>query len=93
MVAAAAAILVAGSFEAGRSSVFGRPALRSEHAQTGVGVPPNMMVLVSARSKTFHVLGCPFIHDQANLRTIAAGEALRQGYAPCVRCLKQYLSA
>jgi hypothetical protein len=93
MVAAAAAILVAGGFEMGRSSVFSHPELRSEHAQPGSGVPPNMMVVVSEEGKTFHVPGCPFIHDKARLRTIAAREAIREGYAPCVRCMRKYLSA
>ena len=93
MVAAAAAVLVAGSFELGRSSVLSHPKLRSEHAQPGSGVPPDMMVVVSAEGKTFHVAGCPFIHDKARLRTIAAREAIREGYAPCVRCMKKYLSA
>jgi len=40
MVAAAAAVVVAGSFELSRSSVFSQPELRSEHAQPGNGVPP-----------------------------------------------------
>ena len=93
MVAAAAAVLVAGSFEVARSSVFSRPELRSEHAQPGTGVPPDMMVVVSEEGKTFHVSGCPFIHDKARLRTIAAREAIREGYAPCVRCMRKYLGA
>jgi len=93
MVAAAAAVLVAGSFEVARSSVFRHPELRSEHAQPGAGVPPDMRVLVSTDGKTFHVPGCPFIHDKARLRTIAAREAIREGYAPCVRCMRKYLSA
>ena len=91
MVAAAAAVLVVGSFEAGSSSVFSRPALRSEHAQPGTGVPPDMMVVVAADGKTFHAAGCRFIHDKARLRTIAASQALREGYAPCVRCMRKYL--
>ena len=93
MVAAAAAVLVAGSFELGRSSVFSHPELRSEHAQPGTGVPPDMLVVVSTGGKTFHAAGCPFIHDKAHIQTIAAREALREGYAPCVRCMKQYLRA
>jgi hypothetical protein len=93
MVAAAAAILVAGSFEVARSSVFSRPALRSEHAHPGSGVPPDMMVVVPAEGKTFHAAGCPFIHDKAQIRRIQAQEAMREGYAPCVRCMKQYLTA
>jgi len=93
MVATAAAVLVAGSFELGRSSVFSHSELRSEHAQPGTGVPPDMMVVVATDGKTFHAAGCPFIHDKAHLRTIAAQEALRQGYAPCVRCMRKYLNA
>jgi Putative zinc-finger len=93
MVAAAAAVLVAGSFEVARSSVFSRSELRSEHAQPGMGVPPDMMVVVSAEGKTFHAAGCPFIHDKAHIQTIQAREALREGYAPCVRCMKKYLTA
>ncbi len=93
MVAAAAAVFVAGSFEAARSSAFRRPELRSEHAQAGTRVPPSMMVVVSTDGKTFHAAGCPFIHDKAHIRTIAAREAELEGYAPCVRCMKQYLNA
>jgi hypothetical protein len=49
------------------------------------------MVVVSEDGKTFHAAGCRFIHDKA-LRTIPASEALREGYAPCVRCMRKYLS-
>jgi hypothetical protein len=52
-----------------------------------------MMVVVSADGKAFHAAGCPFIHDKAHIQTIQAREALRQGYAPCVRCMKKYLTA
>jgi Putative zinc-finger len=93
MVAAAAAVLVVGSFEVGSSSVFARPELRSVHAQPATGVPPDMMVVVAEDGKTFHAAGCSFIHDKAHLRTIAAREALQEGYAPCVRCMRKYLSA
>ena len=88
----AAGILLAGSFEVARSSVFGGPALRSEHAQPGRGVPPDMLVVVSTDGKTFHVPGCRFIHDKAHIQTIQAREAMREGYAPCVRCMKEYLT-
>lgn len=91
MVAAAAAILVVGSFEV--ASSFVPPELRSEHAQPGTGVPPGLMVVVAEDGKTFHAAGCRFIHDKARLRTIPASEALREGYAPCVRCMKKYLAA
>lgn len=91
MVAAAAVVLVAGSFEVARSSVFSHPELRSEHAESGSGVPPDLMVVVATDGKTFHIPGCPFIHDKARLRTIAAREAMQEGYAPCVRCMRKYL--
>lgn len=92
MVAAAAAILVAGAFELARSSPANRLPLRSEQAQSGKGVPPEMMVVVAQDGKTFHVATCPFIHDKLNLRTVPAREAIDEGYTPCVRCMKKYLS-
>jgi hypothetical protein len=91
MVAAAAAVLVAGSFEIARSTGLGRTP-RSAHAQPGNHVPPDMMVLVYPDGKTFHVAGCTYILDKKNLRSIAAREAMREGYVPCVRCMKKYLN-
>lgn len=91
IVATAATALVVGGFETARSSVFGRRALRSTHAQASNRVPPDLQVIVAERGKTFHVAGCPFIHDKAGLRTIPALEAEQEGYVPCVRCMKKYL--
>ena len=92
-VAAAAAIFVAGGIEVARSSVFRRANLRSEHARASNRVPADMMVIVAEDGKTFHVAGCAFIHDKTRLRTVQAREAEREGYAPCVRCMKKYLDA
>jgi Putative zinc-finger len=92
MVATAAAVLIAGGFETARSWSFGRPGLRSAHARASAHVPPEIMVIVADNGKVFHVAGCPFIHDHSNLRTISAREAEQQGYAPCVRCMKKYLT-
>ncbi len=92
MVAAAAAVLLAGGLEVARSSSLTRARLRSEHAQSAAGVPPGMIVIVAADGKTFHVSGCTFIHDKEHLRTLTAREALNEGYAPCVRCMRKYLS-
>jgi len=64
-----------------------------EHAQPGNHIPPELQVVVAANSKIFHVPGCKFIRDKSNLRTITAAEAIREGYVPCVRCLKKYLAA
>ena len=93
MVAAAAAVIMVGAFEVARSASFGRAEPRSEHAQVGAGVPPDMMVLVSDDGKTMHVAGCPFIHDKAHVRTLVARQALREGYVPCVRCMKKYVAS
>ena len=91
MVAAAAGVLVAGGFEMARSS--GRlQHMRSPHAQMASAVPPDMMVLIYPEGKVFHVAGCTSIPAQAKLRSVQAREAEREGYTPCVRCLKQYLT-
>jgi methylphosphotriester-DNA--protein-cysteine methyltransferase len=37
------------------------------------------------------VPGCSFIHDKDKLTTLTAKEALKEGYAPCSRCLRKYL--
>jgi hypothetical protein len=92
IVAAAGASLVAGVIELARASIFSRPELRSEHAEPGNGVPPDMQVVVSKDGKIFHRQGCPFIHEKAHVETMTAREAMQEGYAPCVRCMKQYLS-
>jgi hypothetical protein len=91
MAAFAAAMLVVGTFIISNSAAFVRPALRSPHAQPGIHVPPEMMVVVAAHGKTFHRQGCDFIHDK-NVRTISAREAMREGYTPCIRCMKRYLN-
>jgi putative zinc finger protein len=93
MVAAVAGVVLAGGFEAARSSSIGRSELRSQHAQPGAGVPPDMMVVVAGNGKTFHLAGCPFIHNKAGVRYMVAREALQEGYAPCVRCMRKYLDA
>lgn len=92
MVSAAAALLLAGGLEMARSSSLSNGELRSQHAQPGTGVPPDMMVFVTDGTKTFHAAGCPYIHNKEHLRTVAAREALREGYSPCVRCMKKYLT-
>jgi anti-sigma factor RsiW len=91
MVAAAAALLIAGGIELRRAP--SRLDVRSQQAQPGAGIPPDMVVVVSTDGKLFHRSGCPFIHDKAHIQTLTAREAIREGYAPCVRCMKQYLSA
>jgi hypothetical protein len=66
--------------------------MRAQLAQPGHDIPPDLPVVVASEGKTFHVPGCKFIHDKVNVRTITAAEATREGYVPCVRCMKKYLS-
>jgi hypothetical protein len=101
LIAVAALALVSGSFALAR---FGSPAvttLRSYHAEPGAGVPAEMMVEIAADGKTFHVPGCKYLHQHEHegggknrdeVRLVAASEAIREGYVPCVRCLRQYLN-
>jgi hypothetical protein len=90
LVPVAALVLIAGGVLLTNSLTHGR-FIKSYHAEPGNNIPPDLVVVVSDGSKVFHVPGCPFIHDKASERTITAKEAMRDGYVPCTRCLRQYL--
>lgn len=97
LVAVAAVALVSVSFALARLNSSSIYLSRSYHAEPGVGVPPEMMVEVAADGKTFHVPGCKYLHKhehegEGEVRLVAAAEAIREGYVPCVRCLRQYLN-
>jgi methylphosphotriester-DNA--protein-cysteine methyltransferase len=81
-------VLIAGTLIMTGSS---RSPLKSQHAEQAKDIPPDMTVVVSSGAKLFHVPGCEFIHDKASERTLTAKEAMREGYVPCPRCLRQYL--
>jgi hypothetical protein len=70
-----------------------RNPLRDPLAKQGSGVPADLKVIVVEGGKTFHVAGCTFIHEtnKDQERTMTAAEAMREGYTPCVRCLREYL--
>lgn len=90
LVPVAAMALIAGTLFMTSSARNGHP-LRSQQAAPAKDIPPDMVVVVSSGAKLFHVPGCEFIHDKATERTLTAKEAMREGYAPCPRCLRQYL--
>jgi hypothetical protein len=90
LVPVAALVLIVGGVLLTNSLTHGR-FIRSYHAEPGNHIPPDLVVVVSDGSKVFHVPGCPYIHDKASERTITAKEAIRDGYVPCTRCLRQYL--
>ena len=90
LVPVAALALITGGVMLTNSLTHGR-SIKSYHAEPGNHIPPDLVVVVSDGSKVFHVPGCPYIHDKASERTITAKEAMRDGYVPCTRCLRQYL--
>lgn len=91
LVPVAALLLFGGALRVANSLTF-NPPLKSEHADPGHDIPPDMPVVVSVATRTFHFAGCDFIHNKETVRTMKAGEAIREGYVPCVRCMRKYLS-
>ena len=90
LVPVAALILFAGGLRFANSLSVPHPS-KSEMAQKGRNIPPDLVVLVSAGAKDFHVPGCGVIHNKDQVRTLTAKEAIDQGYVPCVRCLPKYV--
>ena len=89
LIPVAALLLFAGGLRVANS--LASPPPRSMLAQPGHNIPPDMLVLVSDGSKIFHVAGCPFIHNKDKVQTLTAKEAIREGYVPCMRCMRKYL--
>jgi hypothetical protein len=92
MLAVAAGALFVGSYGLARAASPVQ-VQRSELAQPGIGVPAALLVQVDSDGKLYHVPGCDYLHvkPHENPRSMTAEEAIRAGYAPCVRCLRQYL--
>jgi hypothetical protein len=90
LIPVAALALFAGGFRLANSLTVAFP-LQSEHAQPGHDIPPDMQVVVTDDAKLFHVAGCDTIHNKDKEHTMTAREAMRQGYVPCVRCLRKYV--
>ena len=90
LVPVAALLLFAGGLHVANSLTV-TPELKSEHAQPGWGIPPDMHVVVTAEARLFHAPGCGAIHNKETERPLTAKEAIQQGYVPCSRCLREYL--
>jgi methylphosphotriester-DNA--protein-cysteine methyltransferase len=73
------------------TSISHQRQLRSQMEQAAKNIPPDMVVVAATDTKIFHVSGCPFIHNKDAVKTMTAKEALKEGYAPCTRCLRKYL--
>ena len=90
LVPLAALALITGSVRMASSITPTTPS-KSQMAQRGQGIPPDLIVLVATGTKVFHVAGCTFIHDKDEVRSITAKEAIAEGYVPCLRCMRKYL--
>lgn len=92
LAATAAVALTSGAvlFEEWRSR--SNPTARTEHAQPAKRpIPRELAVLVNVHGKLFHVKGCPFLDQKDPIKGMTAGEAAKDGYTPCPRCLGDYL--
>jgi hypothetical protein len=90
LVPVAAMALFAGGLRVANSMTIS-PELKSEHAQPGANIPPDMKVVITANARLFHAPACGVIHNKHTERTITAKEAMQAGYVPCTRCLREYL--
>jgi len=60
----------------------------SEMSQPARRLPQRLVAIVDG-GKMFHAPGCPFMHGTYHM--VAAEEAVREGYAPCTRCMRDAL--
>jgi Putative zinc-finger len=68
------------------AAVFDRfvPQPRAQMSQPARRLPQRLVAIVDG-GKTFHVPGCPFVHGKYHM--VTPEEAVREGYAPCNRCM------
>ena len=64
------------------------PLPRSEMSQPARRLPQRLVAVVDG-GKMFHLPGCPFMHGKYHL--VTPEEAVREGYAPCNRCMYEAL--
>jgi hypothetical protein len=60
----------------------------SEMSQPARRLPQRLVAVVDS-GKLFHVPGCPFMHGKYHM--VTPEEAVREGYAPCTRCMPEAL--
>ena len=60
----------------------------SEMSQPARRFPERLVAIVDG-GKKFHVPGCPFMHGK--YRMVTPEEAVREGYTPCIRCMRDAL--
>jgi hypothetical protein len=64
------------------------PQPRAQMSQPARRLPQRLVAIVEG-GKTFHVPGCPFMHGKYHM--VTPEEAVREGYAPCNRCMYEAL--
>ena len=62
----------------------------SEMSQPVRRLPQRLVAIVNG-GKTFHLPGCPFMHGTYHM--VTTEEAVREGYAPCTRCMRDALQS
>ena len=62
--------------------------LLTEHSRPAVKTPPRMVAVV-AGGKTFHDPKCTYMHGTPQM--MSAEAAIKKGYAPCIRCMREAL--
>jgi hypothetical protein len=94
MLAVAAVALVTGGLMFS-PIVSGHFEMRSRLAQPPHHIPPALVVVACTEGRVFHVPGCKYLHKREgeSPQMMTASEALKEGYAPCPRCLRRYLSS
>ena len=85
-VAAAGALAALALFSAAQNRSLPQP--RAPMSQPARQRPQQLVAIVDG-GKTFHRLGCPFMHGK--YRMVTAEEAIREGYVPCNRCMSDAL--
>jgi hypothetical protein len=85
-VAATAALAALTLFASAHDRSLPQP--RAQMSQSARRLPQRLVAVVDG-GKTFHVPGCPFMHGKYHM--VTAEEAVREGYAPCSRCMYEAL--
>jgi len=87
-VAFAASVVAVGSFELIHHTTREKSVATPHKTKP---VPPDLQVVVADGGSHFHRAACPLLEGRSNPRTIAAAEAIHEGFSPCPRCMHEYL--
>ena len=89
LTAAAAGIITIG-LGVSSGTAGNQPRLRSAHSQPSQRIPAGLVYVSQVgTAKLFHVKGCHYMHGKE--KALPAEEAIRQGYTPCIYCMREFL--